>query len=329
MKIEHLKNETYRVRKMVEGVKYTVYFDHRPTSREVMEKISDELRKNDSGLNSDTFGTFCARYIDSKRNVLSPSTIAGYQKLLRTLSPEFKEKKLKDIGQVDIQIEINTYAADHSPKSVRNLHGFISAVIGMFRPSMQVMTSLPQKKKYKHHLPTEDEVKRILEAAEGTEYHIPFQLAVLGLRRSEICAATPEDIRGNVLTVCKAKIYDENNRIVTRDNTKTEESTREVFLPDGLVAEIERQGKIFDRTPGALLGALHRFQDELGIERFRLHDFRGYYASYAHSIGIPDEYIMRSGGWKTDHIMKSVYRDILKDRNESMQKKIADSIIGG
>lgn len=326
MKVEHLKNDTYRVRKLIDGVRYTVYFDHRPSPKEVMEKFSDELQKCDLGLNEDTFETYSKRYIESKRNVLSPSTLGGYQKILRTISPEFKEKKLRDLKQVDIQVEVNTYAADHSPKSVRNLHGFISAVIGMFRPTMPITTALPQKKKYKHHIPTEDEVKRILSAAEGTDYHIPFQLAVLGMRRSEICAAVPEDIRGNILTINKARIYDEENHPVTRDNTKTEESTREIYLPDSLVAEIERQGKIFDKTPGLLVNTLHRFQDELGIERFRLHDFRGYYASYAHSIGIPDEYIMRSGGWKTDHIMKTVYRDILKDRNESMQKKITDSI---
>ena len=314
---------------MADGVKYTVYFDHKPTSKEVIEKMAEELSKVKIEANTATFKMSSQRYIDSKRNVLSPSTLGGYQKILRSISPEFKDKKLCDISQVDIQVEINTYAANHSPKSVRNLHGFISAVLGMFMPSMQINTSLPQKKKYKHHVPTEEEVKRILDASEGTEYHIPFQLAVLGMRRSEICAATPDDIHGNLLSINKARVFDEHNHIITRDNTKTEESTREIYLPDGLVSEIKQAGKIYDKTPGALLGALHRFQDELGIERFRLHDFRAYFVSYGHSIGIPDEYLMRAGGWRTDFCMKNTYRDVLRNKTNEMQMKIANSIIGG
>ena len=167
----------------------------------------------------------------------------------------------------------------------------------------------------------------ILKASKGTPYHIAFQLAVLGLRRSEICGVTIDDIKGNILTIDKAKVYDEDYNLVTKD-TKTTESTREIYLPAKLVKEIKKAGTIFDYKPQALTRALHKFQDKLGLERFRLHDFRGYFASYAHSQGIPDVYIMKMGGWKTDYVMKSVYRDALKDKNEEIQKKIASEIFG-
>ena len=327
MKIEHLKNETYRIRKMVNGTKYTVYFDHKPSQKEIMTILSEKLQNTEYGQNKGSFETYCNKYVDSKRNVLSPSTLGGYQKLIRTLSPELKSKNLYDIEQIDIQTEINNYAADHSPKSVKNLHGFISAVMGMFRPSMKISTALPQNKKKKNNLPTEDDVKRIIKASEGTPYHIPFQLAILGMRRSEICAVTPDDIDGNILTINKARIYDEHNHIITRDNTKTEESTREIYLPDELVAEIERAGVIYDKTPPMLVKTLHKYQDELGIERFRLHDLRAFFVSYAHSLGVPDVYIMKAGGWKTDHVMKSVYRNALRDKTEEMQKKISGNIL--
>ena len=41
---------------------------------------------------------------------------------------------------------------------------------------------------------------------------------------------------------------------------------------------------------------------------FRFHDFRHYSASIMHAIGIPDQYIMARGGWKTDTVLKAVYR---------------------
>ena len=136
-------------------------------------------------------------------------------------------------------------------------------------------------------------------------------------------------LHGNYLSINKARIYDENNHIMTRDNTKTENSTREIYLPDSLVEEIKEAGTIYDLTPPMLVKTLHKYQDELGIERFRLHDFRGFYATYAHSIGIPDEFVMKAGGWRTDNIYKSTYRDVLQEKNEEMQKKIANSIVGG
>jgi len=326
MKVEKVSENTYRVRKTYKGKRYDVYFDHDPDDREVLLAVSERLESNDADIKG-TFGEYCDRYINSKSNVLSPSTIGGYKKIKRCLSDEFKRMNMRDIESIDVQKEVNEYAANHSPKSVRNLYGFISAVLGVFRPRLNISITLPQKRKFTRNMPTTEDVKKILDASAGTAYHIAFQLAILGLRRSEICAATPDDISGNILTINKARIYDADNHLITRDNTKTEDSTREIYLPDSLVEEINQAGVIFDKTPSLLVKTLHKFQDELGIERFRLHDFRGFYVSYAHSIGIPDIYILKSGGWKSDFVMKNTYRDALKDKTEEMQRKITSNLL--
>lgn len=328
MKIEKLTDNTYRVRKLYKGKRYTVYFDHLPDDREALIAITERLQNVDYGANKGVFEAYCDKYIMSKRNVLSPSTLGGYQKCKRCLSDELKNKKLCDIEQIDVQMEINEYAKDHSPKSVKNLHGFISAVLKMFKPSLQLNTALPQAKAVDKELPITSEVEKILKASEGTPYHIPFQLAILGMRRSEICAASINDIKGNILKIDKARIYDENNHIITRDNTKTKESTREIYLPDALVAEIRQTGVIYDKTPPMLVKTLHKYQDELGLPRFTLHDLRHYYASYAHLVGVPDVYIMKAGGWKTDYVMKKIYRDALRDKNTEMQQKAIEGIFG-
>ena len=314
---------------MVNGTKYTIYFDHKPNDREVLASLSEKLKNADYGQNKGSFGVYCDKYIDSRRGILSPSTLGGYQKCKRLLSDEFKQIKLSDITQSDVQLEIKRYSIGHSPKSVRNLHGFISAVLGEYRPSLKLYTSLPQAKAPETILPITEEVEKIIKASEGTPYHIGFQLAVLGLRRSEICSVTIDDLKGNILKINKARIYDEDNHLIIRNNTKTTESTREIYLPDSLVEEIKEAGVIYDRTPSMLVKTLHKYQDMLGIERFRLHDFRHYYASYAHSMGIPDVYIMKAGGWKTDYVMKRVYRDALRDKNHEMQLKAIEGIFGG
>jgi len=326
MKIELVRN-TYRVRKVYKGVRYTVYFDHLPDEKEILMAITEKMQNVGNGANKNVLGVYCDKYIESKRNVLSPSTLGGYQKCKRCLSEEFKNKRLCDIEQIDVQTEINNYAKDHAPKSVKNLHGFISAVLKMFRPSLQLNTALPQSKTPNKDLPITEEVEQLLNASKNTPYHIGFQLAVLGLRRSEICGAKIEDIDGNILKIHAARIYDEKNHLMTRDNTKTAESTREIYLPDALVEEIKQAGVIYDRTPPMLVKTLHKYQNMLGLSRFTLHDLRHYFASYAHLQGIPDVYIMKMGGWKTDHVLKKIYRGAFRDKNEEFQKDLTNKIL--
>lgn len=57
-------------------------------------------------------------------------------------------------------------------------------------------------------------------------------------------------------------------------------------------------------------------------EKYRFHDLRHYYASTAHYLGIPDAYIMANGGWKTDSVMKRVYREALPDKLKEQNDKI-------
>ena len=328
MKVEKVSENTYRVRKTYKGKRYDLYFDHIPDEREITIVLSEKYQDADLGANKGDFESYCDKYIESRRGVCSPSTLGGYQKCKRCLSNEFKKKKLYDITQNDVQKEISWYSKGRAPKTVKNQYGFISAVLCEFRPSLHLTTTLPQGKSAQREIPITDEVEKILEASKGTPYHIGFQLAMLGLRRSEICGITIDDIKGNYLTIDKARIYDEENHLITRDNTKTEDSTREIYLPDSLVAEIQEAGIIYDKTPPMLVKTLHKYQDMLGLPRFTLHDLRHYYASYAHLVGIPDVYIMKAGGWKTDYVLKRVYRDALRDKNTEMQIKAMDGLFG-
>ena len=328
MKVDKVSTNTYRVRKMYKGKQYTLYFDHEPDEREVTIVLSEKYQDTDFGANRGNFELYCDKYIESRRGVCSPSTLGGYQKCKRGISKELKAKKLHDITQNDIQNEVRQFSKGRAPKTVKNQYGFISAVLKEFRPSLNLNTTLPQGKSAERELPITKEVEMVLKASEGTPYHIGFQLAVLGLRRSEICGVTIDDIKGNFLRIDKARIYDEENHIMTRDNTKTEDSTREIYLPDSLIAEIKQTGVIYDRTPPMLVKTLHKYQKMFNLSPFTLHDLRHYYASYAHSVGVPDVYIVKAGGWKTDYVMKKIYRGALRDKNTEMQIKAMDGIFG-
>ena len=323
MKIERLPSGKYRVRKQINKRTVTLTFDRKPTQAEVLRIMSE--RAETIPLKG-SFQSRAEEYIHLRNDVISPSTIPGYESTLNNLPEWFRMMDISCITQADIQRLVNEHSANHAPKTTHNVHGFVSAVIGQFRPNMKIHTTLPQEVVYEPYMPSYEEVKMILdESKDDIRYHIPFELALMGLRRSEICALTLDDIGGNLLTINKAKVKDRNGKWVIK-TTKTKNSTRKVFIPDFLVEEIKAKGEIFNGYPNTILVALNRYQDKLGIQRFRLHDCRHFFASYAHDKGMSDADIIATGGWKTDYTMKRVYRHEMKAKES--QEIIYNSILG-
>lgn len=326
MKYEILPSGSYRYRKIVKGKRYSVTFEKKPKSdKEIMIAFAEIMQK-DAPIERGTFEAKTREYISDKENVLSPATVGGYEKILRNMDETFKKRNIYELDQVIIQKNISEYAVNHAPKTVKNYYGLISAVLGYFRPQLKISITLPQEVKYEPYTPTDEEIKAVLNKVKGTDYHIPFQLGVLGLRRSEICAATVDDIKDGFLKINKALVYDKNNKLVLKKLTKTTEGLREIYLPKWLVDEINEKGYIFNKQPHNLLRVLHNCQKELNLPEFRLHDLRHYYASYCHEHGMTDADIMASGGWASDYVMKRTYRHSREKSRKEAQKEMATSI---
>lgn len=324
MKLEQLPSGSYRVRKTANGKTYRVTFDHKPSDREVTIALA-ELMQEEAPREKGTFGTYAERYIESKRNILSPASVRTYYELIDRMSDRLKGTNLYDITQELIQIEVNEYAKDHAAKSVRSLHGFIASVLGMYRPQFTLKTALPRKENTKGYQPTTEDIKAILEAVKGTEYSVPFQLGILGLRRGEICALTMEDLKDRELTISKTLVY--NKGWILKPSAKTDESNRVIVIPKALSDEIKDNGTIYEGDPKKLNKHLQRVQKQLNIPQFRFHDLRHYFASYASTLGIPEADIMAMGGWKSDHVFKSIYRDSMQESRKRSMDIIGNSIL--
>ena len=323
-KLEQLPSGSYRVRKTANGKTYRVTFDHKPTDREALIALA-EVMQEEAPREKGTFGTYAERYIESKRNILSPASVRTYYGLIDRISDRLKNTNLYDITQELIQIEVNEYSKDHAAKSTRSLHGFIASVLGMYRPQFVLKTALPRKESAKPYQPTTKDVKAILKAVKGTEYSVPFQLGVLGLRRGEICALTMEDLKDRSLTINKTLVY--NGGWIVKPSAKTDESNRIIQIPEQLANEIRENGAIFDGAPKRLNKHLHRIQKELDIPQFRFHDLRHYFASYASTLGIPEADIIAMGGWKSDHVFKTIYRDSIQESRKRSMDIIGSKIL--
>ena len=139
--------------------------------------------------------------------------------------------------------------------------------------------------------------------------------AFCSLRRGEICALESSDIDGHIIHVTKDLVADRDGKLIVKP-PKTKKSVRDIAAPAFVVDLMPEHGRICPLTPKQLTDRFRRAVKASGCPHFRFHDLRHYYVSIAHAIGIPDAYIMESGGWSTPAVMNRVYKSTLSGFRE-------------
>lgn len=182
---------------------------------------------------------------------------------------------------------------------------------------------MPQKVKNEPYTPSQGDIKQILQEVQGTPYEVPITLVCYGMRRSEICALQPSDINGDMVHINKALVLDENKNWVVK-TTKTTESTRDIIIPIEAAEKIKKQGYVYKGHPGCINTHLERAERKLRIPHFSLHKLRHYFASEMSALGVPEADILKMGGWETDHVMKSVYRHSMIEKEEKAKREVAE-----
>lgn len=282
-------------------------------------------KKEQTAEESRTLAEAYAEYIALKSNTLSPTTVREYKHAAERDFPSLMPLKLSQINQQRVQGAVNIMAATHSPKSVRNAHGLLSAVLAMFAPEIRLNTRLPQKVKTDLYVPVEAEIEQLIHNIRGTELEKAVLLAAFGsLRRSECCALKDEDISGNVVSVTKALVWDENNTWVLKP-PKSDAGYREVTMPPFVVERLVPTGnqhRIVNLAPTTITNQFSKALERVGLPHFRFHDLRHYQASILHAMGVPDKYIMERGGWRTDSTLKNIYQHTMSDKRKEVEDDI-------
>lgn len=321
MTIEKLPSGSYRISQSDHGHRYRLTVDHKPTHSEAVRLMAALIASTPANCPRGSFRAACDQYNASKDNVLSATTLREYERYARLLPESFSHLPLMQITARDVQQVINDLTPGRNPKTVANYADYISAVLvsnGIRLPSPK----LPQRIRSVQHIPSADEIRATLEALAGTEHDLAIRLCCFGLRRSEVCALTPEDLDGNTLHISKAVVKDKYRQFIIK-TTKTTASDRYVVIPADLADRIRAQGYIYKYNPDNLYKALRRAQDRAGVPHFRLHALRHFFASYLHDLGYSDKQVQALGGWSTDSIMKSIYQHAL-DMDAAKKRASAD-----
>lgn len=272
------------------------------------------------------------RYIESKSNVLSPSTLRGYTTMSRQRLQRLMPVKLNRLTNPLIQQVLNAEAKTAYPKYIRNLHGLLSAVLKEYYPSFHLNVTLPQKEIHPQQFLEPEQISVLLQAIRGTDMEIPVLLGLwLGMRSSEITGLTWEDVdfQHKTLFIHRAKVRDTSGQWVVKNTTKNLSSSRTLHIPDHLL-DLLRFAK-GDSSPADPVVPLegHRLYQKLqtilkqnALPPIRFHDLRHTFASSCAALGVPPAYTQRLGGWSAPNTMNQVYTHIMT----SQQKAIHDNI---
>ena len=317
----------WRVRQMVDGQTYCITLDHKPSKVEAMALLSDRIKKAPQAPTDMTFRMACSAYIDAKANIISPKTVKEYTETARRLPDAFCDKRLQQITFLDVQKVVNDYAAKLKPKTVANYAHFIMAVLKSQDINIK-MPQLPQRVKTVPYIPTVEDVQKVMVVLAGSEHEIIIMLCCYGLRRSEACALSLDDLDGNKLTINKAMVKDKDKNWVIK-TTKTTDSARTIVIPDDLADKIRAKGYIYKYNPENVYKALQRAQKKAGVHPFRLHALRHFHASYLYHLGYNSKLIQELDGWRTDHVMQEIYLHAMEvDKAKAKAASDIGSLLG-
>lgn len=321
-KIKKLPSGSYRMQVQRDGIRKSFTAS---TKNQVMLQAAAWLNSYVPSPEGRPLIDVVGEYISKNETVLSPSTINGYSIIYKRLKKyDIAKRDIVRITSGDLQEFIKELSFEYSPKTIKNTYGLISSTFAFYGLLIPKGINLPRNDKKSFILPSEKELRHIIDICNDKELKIAILLAAFcGLRESEVSALTSNDLEGNILSIHSAYVKGADNLLHLK-TTKTKSSTRQIIVPDFIVKELKKiDGRFVPISPAAISRRWSRLAAREGIKT-RFHDLRHYSASLMHAEGIPDQYIMQKHGWKTDYTLKNIYRNEIDEYTESMNKKFND-----
>ena len=296
-------------------------------SRWEAEKLAAEfVRDLQTAKSKFTVAQAVRGYIDSKKNVLSPSTVYCYENILNNRLQSLMPLDIHEVDSFTMQRAINEEAATKTRKTIAEAKNLIGAALKMYGVNPQWNVTLPPKIPKVVELPTAEQVIHIVR---GTEIELPCLLAMwLSLRISEVRGLQFGDIRDGVLTIQRSKLY-LGTQDVIRDLNKTYNSTRRLVVPaylQSLINKIPHNSETDFIVPLGYKYIKNHLTKLAKANGYQLtfHQLRHLNASVMLMLGIPDKYAMERGGWSSNGVLKSVYQHTF-----SAERKLVDERIDG
>ena len=134
-----------------------IYKSFTAKTKKEAERMAIEYERSVSGPEKKkiTLHDVIDRYIENRRNLLSPSTLKEYCRIRDKDFFQWQEKDAYALTSEDLQRMVNELSAKASPKTVRNRFMLIESSLKELRPELNTKVLFPQKKKQEITIPTE------------------------------------------------------------------------------------------------------------------------------------------------------------------------------
>lgn len=287
-----------------------------------------------------SLGEAIDNYIETCRCAgMSPATIRGYLSCRRNAYPLIEKKPIRRLTVQDVQKQVNARSKACSPKTIRNEVNVLSAALKSNGIKLDFdALRLPKPERKEMEIPSDDQIRQLLDALyDDNDMYIAVMLAaVMGLRRSEICALTWGDIvtvdGKTYLNISKAVVLDEDMQLVSK-STKTNAGTRQLPMPVSVRGELARRRTLRKTMvsigPNVITERYERITRRLGIPG-RFHDLRHYHASVMIREGVPEKYIVSDMGHASYDMVRRVYGHVMGEKQQEINAMMdvhADNIL--
>ena len=300
----------YRIQLRLNGQSIPII---KPTAKECIAEAKAvksgviEKKKNTPPL---TVYQIADKYIADRREILSPSTIRGYECYRDN---RFQFIRDKSAAAVDWQQAINEQQKDVSAKTMKNTWMFYASALkaaGLTVPDVSLKQVLRKDEPWLDY----EQIQIFLKLIIGKYWEIAALLALNSLRRSELLAVTPEKIvrhGDDWFILVEGAIVRGPDGMVSRAENKNSTSRREVPVINDRIVELAQSAEpgvpLVRMNADNLYTRINEVCQSAGLPLVGVHGLRRSFASLAFHLGWDILYTQRCGGWKDDKILKEIY----------------------
>ena len=317
-KPRQLESGSWHAQLMMDGVRHSITAESEAEYYVKARAIKAGLIEAEKQGPKVTVEQAITAYLDSKSNLLSPSTLRGYESIKKTRFQPYMKRDIR--SGINWQKAINEEAADAKPKTVRNAWSLIEAAITAQGVELPPVT-LPRKTKAERPWLDYEQIQVFLNAIRGKKCELACLLALHSLRMSEILALKHDSLEGETIHVRGAVVINDAGQYVYKEQNKTAKSRRDVPVMIPRLSEIWTAGDPQFQKHAAINEMVGEICKKAGLPVITMHSLRHSFASLAWHLHWDIMTTCRVGGWSSPGTVQGIYTHLAdQDLNESINK---------
>ncbi len=302
-----------------------------------------ELKAKESGSLDVTLETFVEMYFNDKRGELKERSIRNKTYMIEShVKPFFGHRKMNEITSAEIiewqnQMKEKGFSETYLrmiQNQVTALFSHASNIYGLEKNPCKRVKKMGKSDANRIDFWTKEEYDCFMQTIDPEErYYCLFEILFwTGMRIGELLALTMDDVDvdNSVISISKTYYRVERQDIIT--TPKTEQSVREIDIPQFLLEEIvsyynrlykyPRDARLFPIVQEAVQHKLKRNIEKAGVKCIRVHDLRHSHVAFLINQGVDPLVIKERLGHKDIKITLNTYGHLYPNE----QKKLAEML---